>query len=840
MRTIKTITAALIAVTCLTTCTKSGKDDDDSSKTVNIIATVSGMEMQTKAALNETRAGAFNNGDVIRLTWSNGASGHTTNFAIGTTKIYWEDLITAHGTPPFGFSAFYPAISDAIHTDGFNVVTADNPALLYAAVAGANKGVDIHLEFRHLMHKIEVNLMQGDTYFTAAQLNSARVTLKNMKSTAAVSANGTADLNSASGNDDYPAQTGRNTAFIVAPQILNTEVDLFEIEIGDQTLTYQVLAETARLESGKVSTFNFIIGKQGIETIAVTGVTLNKNATTLTAHASETLIAAVAPANATNQNVTWSSSNNAVATVNSNGVVVAVAEGTAEITVTTSDGGYIATCDVVVATVLPPFTPVEEITGVPTATMAGTPLTLSGTVTPANATNQTITWSLVNAGTTGAAISGNTLNANVSGTVTVRATIIDGVDTGENYVQNFTITVTEHFVSVTGVTLNKNSATLTVGENETLIAGVIPANATNQNLTWSSNNSSVAIVDSNGRITAVSAGTATITVRTADGNHAFTCTVTVNPITDAEPPSITSHPQSDATYNHNATATALSVAASVGDGGTLSYQWFSNTTNSTSGGTLISGATGTTYTPLTSAVGTLYYYVVVTNTNNSVNGARVVTAASSVTTVTVNALTYIISASPTNPSFGTLAAGYTSPLARMITITNTGTGAVTLNPLPAVTNYTLSALSRTNVPAGETATFTIHPDEGLAVGTYNRQFNVTGSNGTSVAISPTFTVQQFVAVTNINNVTLSVSGSSNYDLTLEVNTSTAIQALVHPSNATNRDIVWSVVDAELTGMGINGTMIYATNPGSATIRATVVNGRTATANYTQDFTIQVR
>lgn len=82
-------------------------------------------------------------------------------------------------------------------------------------------------------------------------------------------------------------------------------------------------------------------------TVPVSGVSLNKTATTLDINDTETLTATVAPANATNKNLSWSSSNTDVATV-SNGVVTAVAAGSATITVTTEDGSKTATCAVTV------------------------------------------------------------------------------------------------------------------------------------------------------------------------------------------------------------------------------------------------------------------------------------------------------------------------------------------------------------------------------------------------------------------------------------------------------------------------------------------------------------
>lgn len=104
--------------------------------------------------------------------------------------------------------------------------------------------------------------------------------------------------------------------------------------------------------------------------------------------------------------------------------------------------------------------------------------------------------------------------------------------------------------------------------------------------------------------------------------------------TDAETPNITG-PQGG-TYNVGDTVT-LSVAASVSDGGTFSYQWYSNTTNSNQGGTDISGATNEKYTPPTTAAGTTYYYCVVTNTNNSATGQKTATATSNTAEIIVKA-----------------------------------------------------------------------------------------------------------------------------------------------------------------------------------------------------------
>jgi hypothetical protein len=82
-------------------------------------------------------------------------------------------------------------------------------------------------------------------------------------------------------------------------------------------------------------------------------------------------------------------------------------------------------------------------------------------------------------------------------------------------------------VPVTGVTLNKTSTTIGIGQQETLVATVQPSDATNKNVTWSTNNASVATVSATGVVTGVSVGTAIITVTTQDGGYTANCTVTV-------------------------------------------------------------------------------------------------------------------------------------------------------------------------------------------------------------------------------------------------------------------------------------------------------------------------
>ncbi|NLK37441.1 MAG: hypothetical protein GX299_05100 [Epulopiscium sp.] len=108
--------------------------------------------------------------------------------------------------------------------------------------------------------------------------------------------------------------------------------------------------------------------------------------------------------------------------------------------------------------------------------------------------------------------------------------------------------------------------------------------------------------------------------------------------TDAEPPNIYEHPTS-ATYEQNETPRDLLVLASSTDGGSLSYQWYKNTTESTDGGTPISGSASVNgCTPSTDTVGTSYYYCVVTSTNDKATTNKTATTTSEIATVTIEPL----------------------------------------------------------------------------------------------------------------------------------------------------------------------------------------------------------
>ena len=98
---------------------------------------------------------------------------------------------------------------------------------------------------------------------------------------------------------------------------------------------------------------------------------------------------------------------------------------------------------------------------------------------------------------------------------------------GYNGVSTYTFYAVWTPKTVTGVSLDKTTLTLSKGSNATLKATINPSDAATKTVSWTSSNTSVASVNSSGQVTAVSAGTATITVKTVDGGKTATCTVTV-------------------------------------------------------------------------------------------------------------------------------------------------------------------------------------------------------------------------------------------------------------------------------------------------------------------------
>lgn len=261
--------------------------------------------------------------------------------------------------------------------------------------------------------------------------------------------------------------------------------------------------------------------KEKDKSVAVTEVRLDKTATTLVEGDTEELMATVMPENATDKGIEWKSSDESVATVSQNGLVTALKEGSAVITVITNDGGFEATCDVTVNKKDIPVTEVQ-LNKETMDLMEGDEEKLVVTVKPDDATDRSVVWESSNE-TVVTVDQDGLVKAVREGDAQITVTAKNGVSA------SCLVGVSKKDIPVTGIKLDYISMELNVGTGGKLTATVEPENATVQDVEWKSSNTAVVAVH-NGYLTAKSEGKATITVKTVDGGFTASCEVNVKNI----------------------------------------------------------------------------------------------------------------------------------------------------------------------------------------------------------------------------------------------------------------------------------------------------------------------
>ena len=256
----------------------------------------------------------------------------------------------------------------------------------------------------------------------------------------------------------------------------------------------------------------------------ITDITLNKTSLGMIVGQTEKITATVNPTDTNfNKSITWSSSDEDVATVDDEGNVTSHSLGYA-IIYAESVNGITATCSIVVS-----YTeiPIEAIfLNKYSVTLAqNQQTTLSATYRPSDATgDKTITWESYDESIAIVDQYGNVTGVG-EGSTYIAAKSINGM------LSTSRITVTSEVVyPITSIYLSESNIELVNGESKTLVATICPENTTdNKTLYWSSSDTSVAKVNSTGTVTAVGKGTTTITVKSKNGKTA-TCEVVVNPI----------------------------------------------------------------------------------------------------------------------------------------------------------------------------------------------------------------------------------------------------------------------------------------------------------------------
>ena len=268
-------------------------------------------------------------------------------------------------------------------------------------------------------------------------------------------------------------------------------------------------------------------------------------------------------------------------------------------------------------------------------------------------------------------------------------------------------------------------------------------------------------------------------------------------------------------------SSSLSVSAIVSAGSTLTYQWYSNTSNSNGGGTLVGGATSESFpipTTLTAA-GSPYYYFC------EVGAAGATPVRSNAATVTVNAPPVIDIRQ--HPAYRTFTEG---AITGNLTVAASVTGGATLT-YQWYSNTSNSNTGGTIIGGETNSSFTI-PIALTAEGSPYYYFCEIGAAG---AVS----VRSLAGIVTVNGPFVAVTNIYGVPTEATLGTPLVLTGVVEPSNATNKTIIWSVVEEGTTGAYISDNSLIAKEIGKAIIRATIVNGLTLTSDYTQEFTITV-
>ena len=279
-------------------------------------------------------------------------------------------------------------------------------------------------------------------------------------------------------------------------------------ESGFVTALSEGTASITATAGGKSGTSLITVSKKVVH---VTEITIDPQSVELEEGDNVNLTATVKPDDATERTITWTSSNQSVAKVDSGGKVTAVSKGSAVITA--SADGQSATCAV---NVKGKYIPVTSVT-LNKSSMSinrGSSAKLTATVKPNNATNKTVTWTSSAPDVASVDDTGN-VTAKAAGECVITAS-------AEEKTASCKVTVV---IPVQSLSIDKTSLDMLKGQTEKITATVGPEDATDKTVTWSSTNSGVASVDAQGLVTAKKAGSATIKAKA--GSITVTCQVNV-------------------------------------------------------------------------------------------------------------------------------------------------------------------------------------------------------------------------------------------------------------------------------------------------------------------------
>ena len=267
------------------------------------------------------------------------------------------------------------------------------------------------------------------------------------------------------------------------------------------------------------SNFTNIVG----DAVAPTNVSIDKQELTIKLGQSYQFTAVMQPENMTGVTPQWCSTNPAVATITSYGELTAIATGETDVILTCNmnltDTCHVTVVEEMITISLDKHEVTLNVNEMVTITPSHTPQVAIVEYTYSN-TDESVLMTRMNGG-------------KVQGLALVPGTSIITVGSADGKAVPDYCVVTVKGVDATSISLTPTELALTAGESSTLTATILPATGTSKTLDWTSSDESVATVDATGKVTALKAGTATITATTTDGtNLSASCQVTVTyPIT---------------------------------------------------------------------------------------------------------------------------------------------------------------------------------------------------------------------------------------------------------------------------------------------------------------------
>ncbi|MDF2531000.1 MAG: hypothetical protein K0Q65_581, partial [Clostridia bacterium] len=304
-----------------------------------------------------------------------------------------------------------------------------------------------------------------------------------------------------------------NKAFVVFKSEPSGDCQL----IGEPIPGYITPSTKISLTGNVKSVEKTLIYEKG--TISVTGVTLSKDNLKLLIGDSEQLAAWIEPANASNQTVEWTSTDETIATVE-NGLVKGISEGEATILATTTDKEKTAECVVHVVSI-------DSLTN-PTSISALKnevvilPTHITVLLSDDSSMELPVLWSYDGIGLIDGTLQ---IPSNYANPILSLVGQLEYTDKTPTFVIN--IAASGAAIPVANITLDQTSISMFAGTTAKLTASITPANATNQNINWSSTNSTAVTVE-NGLVTAHQTGLAVVTAETVDGKHTASCIVSVS------------------------------------------------------------------------------------------------------------------------------------------------------------------------------------------------------------------------------------------------------------------------------------------------------------------------